>query len=65
MKERALLKKLSVDSLNRLRELAVQAAVKRVLVLRHLGVKTEDFDPFIDKFMAQAEALYAEWPLAA
>lgn len=42
---------------------SVRAAVKRVL--RRQGVKAEDFDPFIEKFMAQAEALYAEWPLAA
>ncbi|MDI1445954.1 type I restriction endonuclease subunit R [Polyangium sp. 6x1] len=42
---------------------AIQAAVKRVL--RRKNVKSEDFEPFIDKFMAQAEALYAEWPLAA
>jgi type I restriction enzyme, R subunit len=28
-------------------------------------VKPEDFEPFMEKFMAQAEALYAEWPLAA
>jgi hypothetical protein len=28
-------------------------------------VPVEDFEPFIEKFMAQAEALYAEWPLAA
>ena len=42
---------------------SVRAAVKRVL--RRQGVKAEDFEPFIEKFMAQAEALYAEWPLAA
>lgn len=27
-------------------------------------VPVEDFEPFIEKFMAEAEALYAEWPLA-
>ncbi|WP_158620009.1 type I restriction endonuclease subunit R [Corallococcus sicarius] len=42
---------------------AIRAAVKRVL--RRKGVKPEDFEPFMEKFMAQAEALYAEWPLAA
>ncbi|UQA58584.1 type I restriction endonuclease subunit R [Polyangium aurulentum] len=42
---------------------AIRAAVKRVL--RRKNVKSDDFEPFIDKFMAQAEALYAEWPLAA
>jgi len=42
---------------------AVRAAVKRVL--RRKPVKPEDFEPFIERFMAQAEALYAEWPTAA
>lgn len=42
---------------------AIRAAVKRTLSRKN--VKTEDFDPFIERFMAQAEALYANWPLAA
>lgn len=42
---------------------AVRAAVKRVL--RQRGVKAEDFDPFVERLMAQAEALYADWPIAA
>jgi len=28
-------------------------------------VGVDDFEPFIEKFMAQAEELYDEWPLAA
>jgi type I restriction enzyme, R subunit len=32
---------------------------------RRKNVKAEDFEPFLEKFMAQAEALYAAWPLAA
>ena len=42
---------------------AVRAAVKRVL--RRKDVKPEDFEPFIERFMTQAEALYAAWPIAA
>jgi type I restriction enzyme, R subunit len=42
---------------------AIRIAVRRVL--RRRDVKAEDFEPFMEKFMAQAEALYAEWPLAA
>ena len=41
---------------------AVRAAVKRVLRTR--GVKPEDFDQFITHIMAQAEALYADWPVS-
>jgi len=41
----------------------IRTAVRRVL--RRRNVKSEDFEPFIEKFMAQAEALYATWPLAA
>ena len=41
----------------------VRAAVKRVL--RKRGVQVEDFEPFLQRIMLQAEALYAEWPLAA
>ncbi len=41
----------------------VRAAVKRVLRTR--SVRTEDFDLLFTKIMAQAEALYAEWPVAA
>jgi len=42
---------------------AIRAAVRRVL--NRKGVKAEDFEPFLERFMAQAQALYAEWPLAA
>lgn len=42
---------------------AVSTAVKRVL--RRRDVREEDFEPFIHKFMEQAQALYADWPLAA
>ena len=41
----------------------IRAAVKRVL--RNRNVRAEDFDLLIGKIMAQAEALYAEWPTAA
>ena len=42
---------------------AVRAVVKRVL--RSRGVKPGDFDPFVTSIMAQAEALYSSWPVAA
>ena len=42
---------------------AIRAAVRRVL--RRRGVKQEDFDALLAEVMKQAEALYAEWPLAA
>lgn len=42
---------------------AIRSAVKRVL--RRKDVREEDFDRFIQRFMEQAEALYADWPLAA
>ena len=42
---------------------AVRAAVRRVLTKQ--GVKAEDFDRLLPALMAQAEALYAEWPIAA
>jgi type I restriction enzyme R subunit len=42
---------------------AIRTAVRRIL--RRRNVKADDFEPFMEKFMAQAEALYAEWPLAA
>ena len=41
----------------------VRAAVKRVLRAR--GVRAEHFDAIVGRIMEQAEALYAEWPLAA
>lgn len=41
----------------------VRAAVKRVLIRR--GVREEDFEPFLARFIQQAEALYANWPVAA
>lgn len=42
---------------------AVRSAVRRVL--RRREVKAEDFDQFLNFIMAQAEALYSDWPLAA
>ena len=42
---------------------AVRAAVRRAL--RRKGVKTEDLEPLLLKVMEQAEALYADWPIAA
>lgn len=41
----------------------VRTAVKRVL--RKRKVKTTDFDPFIESFLEQSEALYKDWPVAA
>ena len=41
----------------------IRAAVKRVL--RKRGVRETDFEPFIARFIQQAEAQYAEWPLVA
>ena len=41
----------------------IRAAVKRVL--RKRGVREADFEPFIARFIQQAEAQYAEWPLVA
>jgi type I restriction enzyme R subunit len=41
----------------------VQAAVK--LVLRRKGVRAEQFEFILRRVMEQAEALYADWPLAA
>jgi type I restriction enzyme, R subunit len=42
---------------------AVRAAVRRTLARK--GVKTEDFEPFLQRFMAQAEVLFEDWPLVA
>jgi type I restriction enzyme R subunit len=42
---------------------AVRTAVRRVL--RRKDLKADDFEPFMDRFMAQAKALYAAWPVAA
>lgn len=42
---------------------AVRAAVRRVLTKQ--GIKAEDFERLLPVLMAQAEALYAEWPIAA
>ena len=42
---------------------AVRSAVRRVL--RRRNIKPEDFDQFLNFIMEQAEALYADWPLAA
>jgi type I restriction enzyme, R subunit len=41
----------------------VRAAVKRTL--RTKGVKVTDFDQFVSYIMEQAEALWADWPIAA
>lgn len=41
----------------------VRAAVKRVL--RRRNVREEDFDPFVERFMKQAEELFAGWPTQA
>lgn len=41
----------------------IRAAVKRVL--RKREVREADFEPFIARFIQQAEAQYAEWPLVA
>ena len=42
---------------------AVRAAIRRVL--RRRNVKAQDFDQLLHFIMEQAEALYADWPLAA
>jgi hypothetical protein len=42
---------------------AVRAAVRRTL--RRQGVKAEDLDPFVERFIEQAESAFADWPLAA
>jgi type I restriction enzyme R subunit len=42
---------------------SVRAAVRRVL--RNRGVKAEDFEPLVASIMAQAEALYVDWPNVA
>jgi type I restriction enzyme R subunit len=42
---------------------AVRIAVKRVL--RKKGIKASDFDQFVSSIMDQAEALWADWPIAA
>ena len=34
-------------------------------VLRRRDVREEDFEPFIERFLKQAEALWADWPRAA
>ena len=41
----------------------IGAAVKRVL--RKRDVRAEEFDPLVERIMEQAEALYADWPVAA
>jgi type I restriction enzyme R subunit len=41
----------------------IRAAVKRVL--RNRSVRVEDFDSFLERLMAQAVAMYADWPVAA
>ncbi len=42
---------------------SVRAAVERVLHKK--GIKATDFDQFVTTIMAQAEALYDDWPLVA
>lgn len=42
---------------------AVRAAVKRVLARK--GIKDEDFEPFLRRFIEQAEVLYENWPMVA
>ncbi len=42
---------------------AVRAAVRRVL--RKRNVREEDFEPFLERIIKQAEALYGNWPSAA
>ncbi|MBA2573007.1 MAG: type I restriction endonuclease subunit R [Gemmatimonadetes bacterium] len=42
---------------------AVRTAVKRVL--RRRKVNAADLDPFLNRIVQQAEALYGDWPLAA
>jgi hypothetical protein len=42
---------------------SIRAAVRRVL--RRRNVREEDFAPFLTQLIQQAEALYADWPLAA
>jgi type I restriction enzyme R subunit len=40
----------------------IKVAVKKVL--RQKKIKEEHFDMFLDRFMKQAEVLYADWPSA-
>jgi len=42
---------------------AIRSAVKRVL--RKKKLKPDDFDVFLNRFMEQAEAMWANWPSAA
>jgi len=42
---------------------AIRAAVRRTL--RNRDVQAEDLEVFVERIMAQAEALYSEWPQAA
>lgn len=41
----------------------VRAAVRRTL--RRRGVAAQDLEPFVERFLIQAEALFADWPVAA
>jgi hypothetical protein len=43
----------------------IRAAVKRVLRRHGVCEGEADFEPFITRFMEQAEAHEAEWPLVA
>jgi len=44
----------------------VRAAVRAVQrVLARKGVKEADFEPFLQRFMLQAEVLYENWPVGA
>jgi hypothetical protein len=42
---------------------AIRAAVRRALRKRYVG--EDELDAVVERLMAQAEALYAEWPVAA
>ncbi len=42
---------------------AVRSAVRRTL--RRRGVRADDLDPFVERVLTQAEALFANWPIAA
>jgi type I restriction enzyme, R subunit len=42
---------------------AVRSAVRRTL--RRRGVRIDDLDPFVERVLIQAEALFADWPIAS
>jgi hypothetical protein len=62
----AVKRKLKVDWTERHREdvrAVIRAPVRRAL--RKRGMSREDLAVMTERVMAQAEALYADWPLAA